>query len=231
MVISVTVGRRRCSHRSQIPESFAEECETVDVVRPPCRVARISGCHGTAMRVCTEASLDERDRRSCLCSLSVTVPWWRNSGGRWSLQRVARRGTTLVTTAQVSAACFGLLSHVVRMVVCCIGCVCFCSGVRSYGDVYFGLLCTDAVFSIRHNSVPTLFFLKQLVSTGKQDPFKRCGCGSAVSRCRATSSPLSQEKENTVLSLSIGSKESTLRSHLLTCESSSPPYARIDLIA
>jgi hypothetical protein len=36
------------------------------------------------------------------------------SGGRWSLQQVApRRGTTLVTMAQVSTAYFGLLSHVV----------------------------------------------------------------------------------------------------------------------
>jgi hypothetical protein len=35
--------------------------------------------------------------------------------GCWSMQRVApRRGTTLVTTAQVSAACFGLISHVVE---------------------------------------------------------------------------------------------------------------------
>jgi hypothetical protein len=34
--------------------------------------------------------------------------------GCWFLQRVAPwRGTTSVTTAQVSAACFGLLSHVV----------------------------------------------------------------------------------------------------------------------
>jgi hypothetical protein len=103
------------SFRSNISEYLAVECEAVDVARPPCRVAMISGCHGTEMGVCTEASLDLRDRRSCMCSLSVTVPWWRSSGGRLSLQRVApRRGTTLVTTAQVSAACFGLLSRVVE---------------------------------------------------------------------------------------------------------------------
>jgi hypothetical protein len=87
----------------------------MDVARPPRRVARISGCHGTEMRVCAEVSLDLRDRRSCMCSLSVTVPWWRSSWGRLSLQRAApRRDTTLVTTTLVSAACFSLLSHVVK---------------------------------------------------------------------------------------------------------------------
>jgi hypothetical protein len=43
-----------------------------------------------------------------------TVPWWRSSEGCWFLQRVAPRcGTASATTVQVSAACFGLLSHVV----------------------------------------------------------------------------------------------------------------------
>jgi hypothetical protein len=103
------------SLQSMISESLAEECETVDVARPPCKVARISGCHGTEMGVCVEVSLDLRHQRSCMCSLSVTVPWWRSSRGRLSLQRVLpRRVTALVTTAQVSAACFSLLSHVVE---------------------------------------------------------------------------------------------------------------------
>jgi hypothetical protein len=33
---------------------LAEECEAVDVARPPCRVAGISGFHGTEMIVCAE---------------------------------------------------------------------------------------------------------------------------------------------------------------------------------
>jgi hypothetical protein len=40
------------SLRSKICESLAEECEAVDVARPPRKVAGISGCHGTEMRVC-----------------------------------------------------------------------------------------------------------------------------------------------------------------------------------
>jgi hypothetical protein len=64
--------------RSKIYEFLAEEYEAVDMARPPCRVARISGCHGTGLGVCAEVSLDLRDRRSCMCSLSVTVPWWRS---------------------------------------------------------------------------------------------------------------------------------------------------------
>jgi hypothetical protein len=114
-VISVTVGRRRCSHCGLRYLSPWERSEAVDVARPPRRVVRISGCHGTEMGVCVEASLDQRARRPCLCILNVTISWWRSSGGRWSLQRVAPwRGTSLVTTAQVSVACFGLLSHVVE---------------------------------------------------------------------------------------------------------------------
>jgi hypothetical protein len=42
------------SLRSKIFESLAEECEAVDVARPPCRVAGISGFHGTEMIVCAE---------------------------------------------------------------------------------------------------------------------------------------------------------------------------------
>jgi hypothetical protein len=75
--------------------------------------------------------------------------------GCWSMQRVAPwRGTTLVTTAHVSATCFGLISHVVedggvlwlRIVVCCGGCVYFYSGVCLCGSVCFDPLCTYAVF-------------------------------------------------------------------------------------
>jgi hypothetical protein len=40
---------------SKISESLAEECEALDVARPPRRVVGISGCHGTEMRVCDEA--------------------------------------------------------------------------------------------------------------------------------------------------------------------------------
>jgi hypothetical protein len=49
------------SLRSKISESLAEEYEAVDVARPPHRVA--SGCHGTKMRICAEASLDQGDQR------------------------------------------------------------------------------------------------------------------------------------------------------------------------
>jgi hypothetical protein len=97
--------------RSKISESLVEVCEAVDVVRPPRRVVRISGFHGIEMGVCVEASLDLRDRRSCMRSLSAKVPWWRSSRGHLCLQRVAsRRGTAFVTTTQVSAACFCLSS-------------------------------------------------------------------------------------------------------------------------
>jgi hypothetical protein len=111
-------------------------------------VSRISSYHGTKMGVCVEASLDLRDQRSCMCSLSVTGPWWRSSGGHLSLQRVApRRDTALVTTTQVSAACFGLLSHVIEDggVLCRV--CCSCSGVCSCGGVCFGPLCTNVVSS------------------------------------------------------------------------------------
>jgi hypothetical protein len=50
------------SLRSKIFESLAEDCEAVDVVRPSRRVSTISGCHGTEMGVCAEASLDQKDR-------------------------------------------------------------------------------------------------------------------------------------------------------------------------
>jgi hypothetical protein len=34
-----------------------------------------------------------------------------------------------------------------RMVVCCVGCVCFCSEVCSCGGVCFGPLCTNVISS------------------------------------------------------------------------------------
>jgi hypothetical protein len=58
-----------------------------------------------------------------------------------------RRGTTLVTTAQMSMACFELLSQVVGVVVFCVGCVCLCSRVCSCGSVRFGALCMNAFSS------------------------------------------------------------------------------------
>jgi hypothetical protein len=57
VMISMAVGHRRCSHCGKISESLEEECEVMDVVRPPRRVARISGWLGTEMGVCVEASL------------------------------------------------------------------------------------------------------------------------------------------------------------------------------
>jgi hypothetical protein len=69
---------------------------------------------GAVVGLCAEASMDMRDPRPGLCSLWATDPWWRGFVGCWFLQRVApRRGTVSVTAAHVSAACFGLLSHVV----------------------------------------------------------------------------------------------------------------------
>jgi hypothetical protein len=54
----------------------------------------------------------------------VTVSWWRNSGGRLGLQRVAlQRGSALATTAQDPAACFDLLSHRVEDGCVLVGCV------------------------------------------------------------------------------------------------------------
>jgi hypothetical protein len=148
VVISMMVRRRRCSHCGLRYLSPWQRSEAVDVTRPPRRVARISGCHGTEMGVCVEASLDQRARRLCLCSLSVTVPWWRSSGGRWSLQRVClgvaqrwwwrRRCRWFVSVFSPMWS---------RMVMCCVGCVCLCSGVYSCGGVCFYPLCTNVVSS------------------------------------------------------------------------------------
>jgi hypothetical protein len=101
----------------------------------------------TAMGACAEALMVLRDRRSCLCSLRGTFPWWRSSGGCSGLQRVAlRRGTSLVTTAQGSAAYLVLLSHVVEDggVLCRVRL--FCLGVLC-GGVRFGSLCNFATSS------------------------------------------------------------------------------------
>jgi hypothetical protein len=49
-----------------------------------------------------------------MCSLWALVPWWGSLEGCWFLQQVAsRRGIESLTTTQVSAVCFGLLSHLV----------------------------------------------------------------------------------------------------------------------
>jgi hypothetical protein len=55
-----------------------QSLEAVDEARPPRREARFSGCPGTVMRVCVEASPVQRNRRSCLCSLRRTASWWRS---------------------------------------------------------------------------------------------------------------------------------------------------------
>jgi hypothetical protein len=98
--------------RRLLPESLAERVRRT-VRRGPHTVWPGSvGVPGAVMGVCADASMDLRVRRSGLCISRTTVPWWRSFGGCWCLQRVApRRGTALVTTTQVSAACYGLLSH------------------------------------------------------------------------------------------------------------------------
>jgi hypothetical protein len=57
----------------------------VDVAWPPRRVARISGCHGTEMGVCAEASLDQRARRPCVVQLECDSFMVEELRGRWSL--------------------------------------------------------------------------------------------------------------------------------------------------
>jgi hypothetical protein len=72
------------SSRRLLPESLAES-EAVGEARPPRSVARISGVPGAVVGVCAEASMVLRNRRSCICSLRLIVPWWRRSEGRWCL--------------------------------------------------------------------------------------------------------------------------------------------------
>jgi hypothetical protein len=81
------------------------------------------------MGVCAEASLDRRDRRLCICSSRVIVPWWRSSGAVRACSVLRLWGdTALVTMAQAWAACFDLLSHLVEDGgVWCV-CVCFVLG-------------------------------------------------------------------------------------------------------
>jgi hypothetical protein len=110
----VTAGRRRCSLCSVCYMSpWQREWRWVRRGPHAERPGSV-GVPGVVVGVCADAPMDLRDRRSWMCSLRATVPWWRSPEGRWFLQRVAtRRGTASATTAQVSAACFGLLSHVV----------------------------------------------------------------------------------------------------------------------
>jgi hypothetical protein len=135
------------SLRSKISESLVEVCEAVDVVRPPRRVVRISGFHGIEMGVCVEASLDLRDRRSCMRSLSAKVPWWRSSRGHLCLQRVAsRRGSVRDDDAGVGGLFLSFFSPMwLRMVVCCVRCSSY--GVCSCDGVCFDPLCTSVVSS------------------------------------------------------------------------------------
>jgi hypothetical protein len=84
---------------------------------------------GAVLGVFADASMDLRDRRSCTCSLRLIVPWWRSLGGWRCLQWVAlRRDTSLVTAAQVAAACFSLLSQLVGVGGVWFWVCLFCSG-------------------------------------------------------------------------------------------------------
>jgi hypothetical protein len=66
---------------------------------PPRREVRISGCPGIEMGVFVEASMNQRDRRGFMCSLRVTVPWWRSSGVVRAYSGLQlRRDIVLVTT-------------------------------------------------------------------------------------------------------------------------------------
>jgi hypothetical protein len=100
------------SSRRLLRESLAERVRRWVRRGPHAEWPGSMGVPSAVAGVCAEASLDLKDRRSGMCSSWTTIPWWRSSGGCWCLQRVTLRcGTTLVTTAQVSAACYGLLSH------------------------------------------------------------------------------------------------------------------------
>jgi hypothetical protein len=112
VMTSVTAGWRRCSLRGGCYVSPWQRGKRWVRRGPHAEWPGSVGVPGAVVGVCAEAFLDLRDRQAGMCSLRMTVPWWRSSGGCWCLQRVAhRRGTTLVTTTQVSAACLGLLSH------------------------------------------------------------------------------------------------------------------------
>ena len=55
------------------------------------------------------------DRRSCVCGMRMTTPWWRSSGLplRLAVGRGFCRGTALATAAQFLVVYFRLLSQVV----------------------------------------------------------------------------------------------------------------------
>jgi hypothetical protein len=100
------------SSRQLLPEFLAERVRRWVRCGPHAVWPGSVGVPGAVVGVCAEASKDLRVRRSGLCSSRTAVPWWRSFGGCWCLHWVVpRRGTALVTTAQVSAACYGLLSH------------------------------------------------------------------------------------------------------------------------
>jgi hypothetical protein len=98
------------------------------------------------MRVCAEASPDQRDRRSCLCSLRRTGPWRRSSGGCWVCSELRLwRDSALVTTAQDRrlASIFSpswLVWWCVVVGVFVLFRACLCGGVN------FDSLCTIASF-------------------------------------------------------------------------------------
>jgi hypothetical protein len=62
----------------------------------------------------------------------------------WGSDHIRGKPLALVMTAWVLTACFELFSQVVRVVVCCVGCVCLCLGVCSCGGVCFDVLYINA---------------------------------------------------------------------------------------
>jgi hypothetical protein len=73
------------SSRRLLPQSLAQR-ERRWVRRGP--YAERPGSVGVTSVVvggCAEASMDLRDRPSCMCGLRMTVPWWRSLGGSWFL--------------------------------------------------------------------------------------------------------------------------------------------------
>jgi hypothetical protein len=92
--------------RQLLPESLAERVRRWVRRGPHAEWQGSVAVQGVVAGVCVVVSMDLMDRRSDMCSSWTTVPWWRSSGGCWCLQRdTLRRGTALVTTAQVLAAC------------------------------------------------------------------------------------------------------------------------------
>jgi hypothetical protein len=82
------------SYQLQISESLAEECEAVDEARPP-RSGQDRWFALVSQREFTANSLLKQEgRRSGVCGLRMMGPWWRSSGCRFGLQRVATLGAT-----------------------------------------------------------------------------------------------------------------------------------------